>query len=332
MTAAVRLITMIDGAWQTHAVAAFAELGLADLLADGARPVAELGEEAGADPALFRRFVRACRSLGLVTEEPPGTVRLTEMGALLRTAGASLRDFARVHASPGQLRPFERVVHALRDGSPTAVAALGEPIWEYYAKRPDEAGRLTAAIDGAAMIEVPAVVGAIDHLADCRVVVELRGSVSAILAGILDAAPRARGVLVDRPEFLAAARKRIAGHLGDRMETRPGSLLDPPQDLNADLYLISHGLQALDDEDARQALTRVRSASQRRTRLVILSTVLTPESPAVTNLLDLHGFMIFGGKERTGKELGALLAAAGWRLDRIAPTGFLAEVVIASPA
>lgn len=329
-TAAVQLMTMIHGSWQTHAVAAFAELGLADLLADGPRPIAELGEEAGASPVLFTRFARACRGLGLLAEEPPGTVRLTEMGALLASTGASLRDFALSHARPAQLRPFELLTQAVRDGKPTAAAALGEPIWEYYASRPDEAAVLGGGINGVAALEAPAVVAATD-LTGCRTIVELRGGISAILAALLDVAPDARGVLVDRPGAAEAARQLIGGQLRDRVEARAAGELEPPPDVAADLYLITHGLHFLDDDRAWDALVRLRNVSQQRTRILIIDPVLTADSPAVCDLLDLHMYMLLGGgRQRTADELRALLSGTGWHLDEIVPVGVLSDLVTAS--
>ena len=329
--AAVRLMTMIHASWQTHAVAAFAEFGLADLLAAGPRPVAELAREAGADPAVFPRFVRACQSLGLVAGKPQGQVRLTGMGRLLRTGDASLRDFALFHATPGQLRPDELLSRALRDGKPTAAAALGEPVWEYYASRPDESHLLAAAINSAAAIEAPAVAGAID-LAGCRTIVELRGGVTAILAALLEAAPWARGVLADRPEIVAASLDLIGEHLRDRVAAHAGAALEPPPGVRADMYLISHGLHFAGQDGARDALARLRDSGHERTRLVIIDPVLTADTPAVVNLLDLHTLMLLGGCERTAEDFAALLSASGWRLEKIVPGGVLSGVVMASPA
>jgi hypothetical protein len=333
LTAAGRLMTIIHGSWQTHVTAAFAELGLADLLGGQPSQVAGLARKAGADPAVFPRFVRACCRIGLLAEDPPGCVRLTPEGELLRGGtAASLRDFARVQATPGQLRPYELLAQAIRDGGPAAAAALGEPVWEYYGKRPDEAALLESAINGIAALEAPAVVAAVD-LTGCETIVELRGGVSAILAALLDAAPHARGVLVDRPELVAAARERIGRHLLGRVETRAGEALDLPQGLAADLYLISHGLHFLGGgAAARQALAKLRDASPRRARLVIIDPVLTADSPAVCDLLDLHTLVLLGGRERTADEFGSLLAAAGWRLEQIVPTGVLADVIVASQA
>jgi hypothetical protein len=331
LTAATRLMTMIHGSWQTHAIAAFTELGVADLLAEGPRPVADLAKEAGADSAAFPRFIRACQSLDLVLEEPAGHIRLTEMGMLLRSVPASFHDFALVHATPAQLRPDELLAQAVRDGQPKATAALGEPIWEYYARRPGEARLLGAALDGIAAIEAPTVVSAVD-LTDCQTIVELRGGVTATLAALLDAAPATRGILVDSPEQVAASRQRLGEHLRDRIETRADGPLMPPQDLRADLYLISHGLQMADDHSAGQALARVRAAGHARTRLVIVHHVLTGSSPPVGHLLDLHALVLLGGRERTADELTALLSGAGWRLERTVPANVLSEVLVAVPS
>ena len=70
----------------------FAELGLADLMADKAVTAEGLAAETGSDPGHLRRILRVCRELDLVRELPEDAFELTSRGHLLsRDAEGSVR-------------------------------------------------------------------------------------------------------------------------------------------------------------------------------------------------------------------------------------------------
>ena len=60
-----------------------AELGVADALAGGPRPVAEVADDVGADRDVLERFLHALASGGVFAEVEPGVWRNTESSALL---------------------------------------------------------------------------------------------------------------------------------------------------------------------------------------------------------------------------------------------------------
>jgi hypothetical protein len=98
---AVRLQHLIAGSWISQAIAAAAELPIADLLATGPRPCVELAEVTGTDTSALYRLLRALASVGIFTEVVPRTFGLTPMADVLRTnAPASLRNLAHVAEGP----------------------------------------------------------------------------------------------------------------------------------------------------------------------------------------------------------------------------------------
>jgi DNA-binding IclR family transcriptional regulator len=83
---------MMTGYWVSQAVYVAAKLGLADLVADGPRPVEELAAATQTDASSLRRVLRALASVGVFTESSPGLFALTPVAALLRTgAPGSMR-------------------------------------------------------------------------------------------------------------------------------------------------------------------------------------------------------------------------------------------------
>ena len=75
-----------------------AELGIADLLADGARTSDELARATDSHPGALSRLLRALASLGVFSEVKPKRFGLTPMAEALKAdAPASLRSWA-IHA------------------------------------------------------------------------------------------------------------------------------------------------------------------------------------------------------------------------------------------
>src|SRR5215211_3319112 len=79
----VRMAHVMDGYLTTQALYVVAELGIADLLADGPRTAADLAEQAGADPEALHRVLRLLAAEGIF-EETDGGFGLTPLGNLLR--------------------------------------------------------------------------------------------------------------------------------------------------------------------------------------------------------------------------------------------------------
>jgi Dimerisation domain len=77
---------MIDGYRVSRAIGVAAELGIADLIADGPRGVDELARVTGAHPRSLFRLLRALAAVGVFAEEEgeAGRFRLTAIGEALR--------------------------------------------------------------------------------------------------------------------------------------------------------------------------------------------------------------------------------------------------------
>ena len=105
----------------TQALVVAAELGIADLVADGPRPVRSLAEAVGADPDALYRVLRALAGAGVFCEVSPGTFASTPLADTLRSGGEhSLRDWARLWGLPDR----EDVVGFVQDVQ-SPLAGLG---------------------------------------------------------------------------------------------------------------------------------------------------------------------------------------------------------------
>jgi hypothetical protein len=72
------LWNLLRGSLTTRALAVVSELGVADALAAGPRPVEELGRELDADPETLYRLLRALASDGVLAEDGARVFRNTE--------------------------------------------------------------------------------------------------------------------------------------------------------------------------------------------------------------------------------------------------------------
>lgn len=150
-------------------------------------------------------------------------------------------------------------------------------------------------------------------------IVEVGGSRGTLLSYLLRAVPDATGVLLDRPEALAAAPGYLAqAGVAGRVELVPGDFLRevPP----GDLHVLCHTLHNWDDEYARTIIGNCARASHPGAGLMVIDQVLPdgPE-PSVAHLMDLIMMLALGGRERTRAEHEALTGPAGYTLVRETP-------------
>src|SRR5690606_9261773 len=83
--AAKNLVGLITAKWSTSLIAAGAQLGIADILADGPKTASEIAERIESSPAMTYRLLRALASLQILKENDSKQFALAEMGQHLRT-------------------------------------------------------------------------------------------------------------------------------------------------------------------------------------------------------------------------------------------------------
>jgi hypothetical protein len=307
------------------AVRAVCDLGIADLLAAGDRPVADLAAATGAHPATLHRVLRTLAGRGVFAEVEPGVFGLTPLAQPLRSDHPlSLRDTYTLLES--DVRAWARLPLALRTGGPAFDLANGKGYWEHLADHPDESRRVDRWMRSVNRLHLRTVVPAYPWH-ELTTLVDLGGGDGSFLAGLLPRHPGLRAVLLDRPYVVAAADDvlRAAG-VADRCEVIAGSFFDPLP-AGADGYLLKTVLPGFADDDATRLLTRVREAMRPDSRLVLLEAILPPgDAFDVAKLFDIHTLVLTGGAHRSRVELERLLAGCGLRLDRTIPTATLTVV------
>jgi hypothetical protein len=202
----------------------------------------------------------------------------------------------------------------------------GARFFDHLARHPEQEAAFQGSMAGRAEQEAHDVVAAYDF-SGVRHVVDVGGGRGILLAEILRAAPQARGVLVDRAAAVPAARAHLdAAGLSDRAECGVDDFFVavPP---GGDAYVLSRVLHDWHDEDAARILATCRQAMTVGSRLFVIDAILPEravDAPAAIRM-DLHMLLLFGARERTEAEFGALLAASGFAIQRVvmtsSPTG-----------
>jgi len=287
------------GGLVTRLLAIVADLGVADALADGPRPVDELAREVGADPDALHRILRALASDGVFAEEAPGVYRNTQVSEGLRR-GTRWHDFAHLfggvwHQALGELTAT---------GEPTFERIHGTDFWSWLGERPDERGAFDRAMSGSWESKVDRVASA-EWRGD-ELVVDVGGGNGALLIELLRRRPGLRGIVFDLPETT-----RDEPALGDRIEFVAGSFFERVP--RGDVYVLSTILHDWDDGRAGQILRTIRAAAPDDGRLLVLDAVVpTGNEPHGAKLLDLLMLALFGARERDEAQWRTLLEENGF--------------------
>jgi hypothetical protein len=316
-----KIVMMMTGAWIAQAVAAAAELGIADHIGDEPVPAAQLAKRCGAHSESLYRLMRALASVGVFAEAGAGRFTLTPLAAALRSdAPDSVRAYAMMAGAEWQWRSWGRLADSVRTGTPAFKHVFGMPIFDYYALHP-EAQRISAEGLTSRSVAENAAIAKVCELPAARTIVDIGGGEGTLLVEILRNHPSARGVLLERTAILPAARATFekAGLAGRCTLVDGDFFAGVPS--GADVYLLKKVIHDWPDERARIILANCRAAMPKHARLLLIDFVVPPgNGPSYAKFLDLLMLVYAGGRERTEAEHRALLASAGLALDRIIPT------------
>lgn len=317
----IQLQHLISGHWIAQAIGVAADLGVADLLANGPKSSAELAQATGSNPRALYRLLRALASVGVFTEVELKRFGLTPMAEPLRVdAPTSIRDRALQMCGDVSWRTWGQLAYSVRTGRPAFKHVHGMDPWEYRAQNPESDAKFNASMTSLVTQVAKAVADAYDF-SGLHTIVDVGGSHGALLITILRSNPGLHAVLFDLPNVVEGAREplRAAGVLercdivgGDMFKEVPGG---------GDAYVLSRVIHDWDDDRAVEPLANCRRAMQPHSKLILAEEVLPAgDMPSYGKLSDLNMLVSPGGQERTEAEYRALYYAAGFNLTRIIPT------------
>ena len=295
---AVALNRMARGYQLAQVLWVAAELGVADLLADGPRSSDALAARLGVHAGALGRVLRALAGCGVFAADEDGTFRLNRLAEpLRRDVPGSVREAIIGWCQPYVWRSWGGLLESVRTGEPAFARLHGMPLWEYLGQQPDLAANFDAALGSS--VRHAALVAAYDFSALTRLV-DVGGGNGQLLAAILQAYPSLHGVLFDQPRVVpeatavlaeagVAARCEVVG--GDFFAAVPGG---------ADGYLLSAVLGDWDDARAGRILANCRRAMGADARLLISCPLIGDRvESALAKLSDVMHLVVTGGGGRT---------------------------------
>jgi hypothetical protein len=326
---------LVNGFWAAQVACAAAALSLPDHLAQGPRSAEELAVAAQADAPSVLRLLRAMVSLTLCTQDAEGRFALTPAGAYLRTDVPGSVRGRTLFTGDMLWKQFGDLTHQVKTGGPTRAIVSGAEGFEALKSDPPRLHAFQSAMAESSQLAARDAMKSFDF-GRFRRVLDLGGGYGGVLTELLRAHPNQSGAVFDLP-FLQAgaqtylARAGVEGRAaflgGSFFEAVPGGF---------DLILMKFIIHDWADPQAHAILEKARAAAAPDTTLVLIEQVVpeviaaTAEHQAVIRA-DLT-MMGMGGKERTAGEYQSLLAASGWRMEHVTPSGAAFSLIEVRPA
>jgi SAM-dependent methyltransferase len=310
---------IFGGAWITQGIYVAAELGIADLLAQGPRSAEELADETNTHSEALHRVLRALASVGIFAQDSQRRFSLTPLAGLLRSnVDESQRSFA-IMMGAEFYETWGKLLHSVRTGKQGFYERFGKSFFHYMTENPQRHGIYDTAMAGVHGAETEPMLDAYD-LSRFRSVVDVGGGNGLLLTAILKRYPAIQGVLFDLPAVAERARAVVTDsglscrcHVigGDFFSSVPGG---------ADVYLMRHVIHDWEDNEAVAILRNCREAMKADGKVLVAETLIPPENePCFAKWLDIM-MLLVGGRERTEEEYCRLFSEAGLRVDRVVST------------
>jgi len=315
-----------------------AQLGLADLLADGPRSVDDLAVATGTHAPSLARLVRALAALGVVAEAEGSRVELTPLGATLRSdVPGSVRDSFLFLVGDWSWRTWGGLLYSVQTGEPAFDRIFGMNNFEYWEHNAEAGAIHDAFFRTMARTRSAPLVAAYDYTR-FGTIVDVGGSNGSLLAAILLAHPGVRGILFDLPHVVTGAEPVLAeAGVTDRCAVVGGSFFESVPD-GGDAYVLQSVIHDWDDARSIAILRRCREAMAPGATLMLIEQILPEHLEAgfaaqQLARLDLTMLVLTpGGRERTEGEFRSLLKEAGFELRAAIPTASPFSILDAVPA
>ena len=328
LPAPMQIFLMSEGVVISTALSLAAELGIADLLANGPQSAEALAQATSTHPRSLHRVLRLLSSVGVFTEVQPSRFALTPLGECLRTGiPGSMRSWLRMVGLKVWFHTYGEALHSLRTGEPAFARTVGVELFDYLASHPEEGEIFNAAMSDFGQGVAAAVVQGYDF-SDIDTVVDVGGGNGSFISAILGANPRMTGTLFDLAHVAESARKTIAeAGLAERCDIAGGDVFRSIP-AGADAYVLRWIIHDWDHERALTILRNCREAMKKTARLLLVETVIpSGDEPHPGKLVDFAMLTAPGGQERTAEEYARLLDEAGFRLNRVVPTASPMSVI-----
>lgn len=299
--------------------------GLVDALGSDSADATTLAQRLGGDVSSVLRLLRGLVVLGLATVGGDERFAATPLLEPFRSgAPASLRDAALFFGGPAY-RAWGELPATVLSGDCAFEHAMGRQFWDHMNATPHDGAAFNGTMRGLSLGVQQALVRALDI--GSETIVDVGGGLGHLAAALLEANPKARGIVFDQPSLEREATAFLAERgLGERCVFVGGSFFEELPG-GGDIHLLKWIIHDWSDEACHGILEKSRKAIAREGRVVIVERPL-PELAELTDraevarpvvMADLQ-MLVIGGpgtfQERTDAQYQGLLKASGFSLTR----------------
>ena len=317
----IAMLQLISGFWISRCIYIAAKMGLSDLVKDAPKTAEELATATSTHaPSLFR-VLRALASVGIFSQQSDGRFGLTPLSDTLRSdVAGSLRAFAMTELGEEHYPAWGDLLHSVRTGDIAFDHAFGEPVWEFFAKNPENAKIFNDAMSGMTAQANEAIHASYDF-AGINTLVDVGGGHGGLLTSILKKNPQMRGILFDSPQVIEGAKTSVnESGVADRCQLASGNFFETVPE-GGDAHILKWIIHDWNDEQSVAILQNCHRALPENGKLILVEAVVPSTSePHFSKFIDLNMLVMTGGRERTEDEFRMLYDAAGFRLTRVVAT------------
>jgi O-methyltransferase domain len=302
-----------------------AELGVADALGDEPRTAADLAASTDADAGALDRALRLVSAYGIFAPLNDSYVH-TSASLLLRSDHPqSMRSFVRWIGSPICWQSFELLSHSMRTGKPAANQVTPGGAWAYLEQHPEISSIFDDAMTGKSHGHIAGILSGYDFSL-FKMIADIGGGRGHLLQAVLGAAPDATGVLFDQPHVVEQLRRTESA----RFRLQAGDFFKDALPV-CDAYMLMQIIHDWSDEESVEILRAIRRAAPAHAKVLLIEAIVPEDlNPSWIKMVDIFMLTLVTGKERTRGEFERLLAATGFRLDRIIDVGLGMSMLEAS--
>ena len=307
------------GLWGTQTIRAAVELGVFESLP---ATVDQVESSSGLAKTVGNRLLNALLEIGLVSRDPDGLYHPTERGSYLsRKHPLSLADGA-LHWGRESYIAWSHIIHTLRTGQPGFENAFGKNFFDWVGERHEDLWSYHTAMATYARHDYRALADAVDFTVH-RSILDAGGGTGELTFALMRSCPGLTGVILDRPEVVAAA--KVPRDLDGRCRF-VGADLFQKWPVSSEAVVLARVLHDWADSDALKILKRARESMRTGDTLYVLE-MLKDDSTGSGSLLDLHMLVMTGGAERTEAQFRYMLDSSGFRMLDVIPTESVSSVI-----
>jgi hypothetical protein len=316
----VIVLERATGVALTMAIASFVK-HYVPLLDEGPIAADEAARRLGRDPDTTFRFLHFVASGGFVTMRPDRRFEHNRVSRILsRGHHSRAAQFVEYFASSSNVNAWLDLDATLVTGKNAFERVHGMSVWDWFDAHPQERECFAEAMMGFTLGDAPFVAAGYPFK-EVTTICDVGGGRGTLVSELLLRHSHLRATLVDNAGVLDLARDLLAHRgVGDRVTLTPGNFFERVPG-GSDLYLLKNVLHDWDDARSIAILKTVRAAMQPGQKILIIESFIDRSRPdPMVSGADMQMMMVCGeGRERTGQDFRALLAAAGFTPGRAFP-------------